>query len=85
MAGGRMRPLSEMCIAAIGGIGMALPRFRRITIGELNNEADGGDMNTLFNVADLNRDRKLDIASRPLHGPNRWKIFLWINEGFHAP
>jgi hypothetical protein len=32
-------------------------------------------------LADFRGLGKLDIASRPLHGPERWQIFVWYNEG----
>lgn len=32
-------------------------------------------------LADFRGSGRLDVASRPLHGPDRWKIFVWFNEG----
>ncbi len=51
---------------------MPIPRFRRTTIGELDNSGDGGDMNTLFNVADLNRDGRPDIFTSGRDGKMAW-------------
>ncbi|MDQ2798820.1 MAG: VCBS repeat-containing protein, partial [Armatimonadota bacterium] len=31
-------------------------------------------------LADFRGRGVLDIASRPLHGPDKWKIFVWENE-----
>jgi len=30
-------------------------------------------------LADFRRKGVLDIASRPLHGPDKWKVFVWYN------
>ena len=30
-------------------------------------------------LADFRGTGHLDIASRPLHGPDKWKIFVWSN------
>ncbi|MBM3495610.1 MAG: VCBS repeat-containing protein, partial [Armatimonadetes bacterium] len=29
-------------------------------------------------LADLYGRGTLDIVSRPLHGPDRWKVFAWV-------
>jgi hypothetical protein len=50
---------------------MSIPRFRRVQIGELNNEGVG-EMNTLFNVADLNRDGRPDIFTSGRDGKMAW-------------
>jgi hypothetical protein len=57
-----------------GGKRMGAPSFTRVCIGELDN---GAEMNTLFNVADLNRDGKMDIFSSGRNG-----IMVWFeNKG----
>lgn len=33
-------------------------------------------------VGDFRGTGRLDITSRPLHGPDKWKIFMWCNQGF---
>jgi hypothetical protein len=48
---------------------MTIPSFTRVCIGELNNAPD---MNTLFNVADLNRDGRPDIFSSGRNGLMAW-------------
>ncbi len=30
-------------------------------------------------LADFQGKGVLDIVSRPLHGPDKWKIFVWYN------
>jgi hypothetical protein len=30
-------------------------------------------------LADFRNRGVLDIASRPLHGPDKWKVFNWYN------
>jgi len=32
-------------------------------------------------LADLRGSGRLDIVGRPLHGPERWKLHVWYNEG----
>lgn len=32
-------------------------------------------------LADFRGIGRLDIASRPLHGPDKWNVFVWYNEG----
>lgn len=32
-------------------------------------------------LADFRGSGRLDIASRPLHGPDKWKLYIWLNEG----
>ena len=32
-------------------------------------------------LVDLRGRGVLDIASRPLHGPEKWKIIVWYNQG----
>lgn len=32
-------------------------------------------------LVDLNRDGKLDIIGKPLHGPEKWNIHVWYREG----
>jgi hypothetical protein len=59
---------------------MPVPRFHRVAIGELDNQSDaGGAMNTLFNVADLNRDGRPDIFSSGRDGQMAW--FENLGEG----
>lgn len=59
---------------AAGGRHMGAPAFTRVCIGELDN---GAEMNTLFNVADLNRDGRIDIFSAGRSG-----IMVWFeNKG----
>jgi hypothetical protein len=48
---------------------MSVPTFTRVCIGELDNAPD---MNTLFNVADLNRDGRPDIFSTGRNGLMAW-------------
>ncbi len=54
---------------AAGGKRMGAPAFTRVCIGELDN---GAEMNTLFNVADLNRDGRMDIFSAGRSGVMVW-------------
>ena len=51
---------------------MPVPRFRRAVIGELNNDGGNSAMNTLFNVADLNRDGRPDIFTSGRDGQMAW-------------
>jgi hypothetical protein len=51
---------------------MPIPRFSRITVGELANEIGGSPMNTLFNVGDLNRDGRPDIFTTGRNGRMAW-------------
>lgn len=53
------------------------------------NNGDGGFTRHLIDegigthharLADFRGRGVLDIASRPLHGPDKWKIFVWENE-----
>jgi hypothetical protein len=48
---------------------MAAPRFTRKVIGELDN---GQDMNTLFNVGDINGDGRIDIFTSGRNGRMAW-------------
>jgi hypothetical protein len=32
-------------------------------------------------LADFRGTGRLDFASRPLHGPEKWDVFVWFNEG----
>lgn len=51
---------------------MPVPQFRRVAIGELNNEIEGGGMNTLFNVGDLNADGRPDLFTSGRNGHMAW-------------
>src|SRR5579871_1224514 len=51
---------------------MPVPRFRRVAIGELNNDFESGAMNTLFTVGDLNRDGRIDIFTSGRNGQMAW-------------
>jgi hypothetical protein len=35
-------------------------------------------------IADFRGIGKLDIASRSLHGPDKWSVYVWYNEGSKA-
>jgi hypothetical protein len=48
------------------------PIYERIVIGELNNEVGPVPMNTLFNVADLNGNGRIDIFSTGRDGQMAW-------------
>ena len=48
---------------------MSIPTFKRVCIGELDNAPE---MNTFFNVADLNRDGRPDILSTGRSGLMAW-------------
>ncbi len=49
---------------------MGQPGFTRKVIGELENEAGG--MNTLFNIADLNGDDRMDVFTSGRSGQMAW-------------
>lgn len=51
---------------------MSKPVFERMVIGELENEVGPAPMNTLFNVADLNNDGRLDIFTTGRDGRMAW-------------
>ncbi len=51
---------------------MPKPSFIRRVIGELDNEVGGSPMNTLFNVADLNGDGRLDLFTSGRNGRMAW-------------
>jgi len=51
---------------------MPVPHFRRVAVGELNNEVGGGAMNTLFNVGDIDGDGRLDIFTSGRNGRMAW-------------
>lgn len=51
---------------------MSKPGFTRVVIGELENDVGGAPMNTLFNVADLNRDGRPDLFVSGRDGRMAW-------------
>ena len=51
---------------------MPVPHFRRVAVGELNNEVGGGAMNTLFNVGDIDGDGRPDIFTSGRNGRMAW-------------
>lgn len=51
---------------------MPCPKFIRKQIGELENTVGSSAMNTLFNVADVNQDGRLDIFTSGRNGRMAW-------------
>ena len=51
---------------------MPIPRFHRVTIGELDNDVSSSPMNTLFNVADLDANGRPDIFTSGRNGQMAW-------------
>ncbi len=59
---------------------MSIPTFRRVCIGELNNAPE---MNTLFNVADLNGDGRTETVLSEgvpcIYGHREGGKLTWFN------
>ncbi len=51
---------------------MPVPRFVREVIGELDNDCPTAPMNTLFQIADLNQDGRVDLFTSGRDGRMAW-------------